>query len=55
MVKKDIASFLGTTPETLSRRLADFAREGVIGLAGGREIVLLDTPELEARAAGLTR
>lgn len=55
MAKKDIASFLGTTPETLSRRLADLAREGVIGLAGRRGILLLDTPELEARAAGLTR
>lgn len=55
MAKKDIASFLGTTPETLSRRLADLAREGVIGLAGRREIVLLDPLELQARAAGLTR
>lgn len=55
MAKKDVASFLGTTPETLSRRLADLAREGVIGLAGRREIVLLDTAQLEARAAGMTR
>jgi CRP/FNR family transcriptional regulator len=55
MAKKDIASFLGTTPETLSRRLADLARDGLIGLAGRREIVLLGIPELEARAAGLTR
>ncbi|MBI3749475.1 MAG: Crp/Fnr family transcriptional regulator [Chloroflexi bacterium] len=54
MAKKDIASFLGTTPETLSRRLAGLAREGLIGLAGRRGIVLLDTPALEARAAGLT-
>lgn len=55
MAKKDIASFLGTTPETLSRRLADLAREGVIGLAGRRGIVLLDTSELETRAAGMIR
>ncbi len=55
MAKKDIASFLGTTPETLSRRLAELARERVIRLAGRREIVLLDRPNLEARAAGLTR
>ncbi len=54
MAKKDIASLLGTTPETLSRRLADLAREGVIGLAGRHGIVLLDTPALEARAAGMT-
>ena len=50
MAKKDIASFLGTTPETLSRRLADLARDGVIDLVGRRDIVLLDTPALEARA-----
>lgn len=54
MAKKDIASFLGTTPETLSRRLAGLARDGLIGLAGQRRIVLLDTPALEARAAGMT-
>jgi len=55
MAKKDIASLLGTTPETLSRRLADLAREELIGLVGRREIVLLDPSELEARAAGPTR
>jgi len=55
MAKKDIASFLGTTPETLSRRLAGLARDAVIGLAARRQIVLLDVPELEARAAGLAR
>jgi CRP/FNR family transcriptional regulator len=55
MAKKDIASFLGTTPETLSRRLAGLARDGLIGLAGQRRIVLMDTSELEARAAGRTR
>lgn len=55
MAKKDIASFLGTTPETLSRRLADLAREGVIDLLGRRAIVLLDIPELEVRAVGVTR
>jgi CRP/FNR family transcriptional regulator, anaerobic regulatory protein len=55
MAKKEIASFLGTTPETLSRRLADLAREGVIDLAGRREIVLLDVPELQARAVGMAR
>ena len=55
LAKKDIASFLGTTPETLSRRLADLAREGVIDLVGRREIVLRDVPELEARAVGMTR
>ncbi len=55
MAKKDVASLLGTTPETLSRRLADLAREGVVRLAGRRGGVLLDVPGLEARAAGLAR
>lgn len=55
MAKKDIASLLVTTPETLSRRLAGLAREGLISLAGRREIVLLDASKLEARAAGRTR
>ncbi len=53
MAKKDIASYLGTTPETLSRRLASLARDGLIGLEGRRRIVLLDARELEVRAAGL--
>ena len=55
MAKQDIASYLGTTPETLSRRLASLARDGVIGLIGRREILILDAPELEARARGLTQ
>lgn len=52
MAKKDVASYLGTTPETLSRRLAALARDGSIRLNGRREVVLLDEPALEARAGG---
>jgi CRP/FNR family transcriptional regulator len=52
MAKKDIASLLGTTPETLSRRLAALSREGLIGRSGRRGIVLLDTAALEVRAQG---
>jgi CRP/FNR family transcriptional regulator len=55
MAKKDIAAFLGTTPETLSRRLASLAREGLIGLVGRRRIVLLDPSILEDRASGIRR
>lgn len=51
MAKKDLASYLGTTPETLSRRLASMVRQGLIGLAGRRAILLLDGPGLEARAS----
>lgn len=55
MAKRDVASYLGTTPETLSRRLASLTRDGLIRLEGRRGMVLLDVPGLEARAAGLAR
>lgn len=42
MSKKDLASFLGTTPETLSRRLAEFESAGLIEQRGQREIKMLD-------------
>lgn len=46
LAKKDIASLLGTTPETLSRRLARFADRGLIRLDGVRDLVLTDIPAL---------
>ncbi|HLS20263.1 MAG TPA: Crp/Fnr family transcriptional regulator [Bacillota bacterium] len=46
MSKKDLASFLGTTPETLSRRLADFEAAGYIQQQGQRKIKVLDIDEL---------
>lgn len=52
MAKKDIASYLGTTPETLSRRLAELADAGIIELAGRRGITILDGDRLTERAAG---
>jgi len=42
MSKKDLASYLGTTPETLSRRLAEFEEAGYIKMKGQREILVLD-------------
>lgn len=42
MSKKDLASYLGTTPETLSRRLSDFEAEGFIKQKGQRKITILD-------------
>lgn len=50
MAKKDVASYLGTTPETFSRRLRDLVDDGVVELAGRREIRILDAEALERRA-----
>lgn len=42
MTKKDLASYLGTTPETISRKLAELEDEGFIQQLGGRKIKILD-------------
>lgn len=42
MSKKDLASFLGTTPETLSRRLTEFETNGMIEQNGQRQIKIID-------------
>lgn len=47
MAKQDIAAYLGTTPETLSRRLAGLASSGVIALHGRRDVAILDIDALE--------
>ncbi|KAA9393989.1 Crp/Fnr family transcriptional regulator [Kocuria coralli] len=47
MAKQEIAAYLGTTPETLSRRLAAFSASGVIDLHGRRDVSILDADELE--------
>lgn len=51
MSKKDVATYLGTIPATLSRRLAALERDGVVAVRGA-EVDLLDPAGLEARAAG---
>ncbi len=53
MARKDIASYLGTTPETLSRRLRDLSDRGVIS-AAGRTVTIRDVDALVARADGPT-
>jgi len=49
MAKKDIASYLGTTPESFSRAVTALVRADIIR-SDGRELTLLDPPALEARA-----
>ncbi len=49
MYKRDLASLLGTTPETLSRRLASFTDAGWITQSSGGRIRVLDRTAL-ARA-----
>lgn len=52
MSKKDISSFIGTTKETLSRRLSVFQENGWITLTGQRNITILDfEPLLKCQAS----
>ena len=46
MSRKDLASHLGTTPETVSRKLTDFENAGWIKQNGQREIIILDLDAL---------
>ena len=46
MSKKDLASYLGTTQETISRRLSYFQTEGWIKQVGHRKINILDLDAL---------
>jgi len=48
MTKGDLASQLGMTQETLSRKLAALQEEGLILLKGHRKIIIKDKSELEA-------
>ncbi|MFE8697530.1 Crp/Fnr family transcriptional regulator [Cytobacillus sp. FJAT-53684] len=40
--KKDLASYLGTTPESISRKLADFEEQGLLVQSGQKGIEILD-------------
>lgn len=45
--KRDLASYLGTTPETLSRRLGTLQRAGVIRLGPQRTVEVVDRRRLQ--------
>ncbi|EFL49196.1 transcriptional regulator, Crp/Fnr family [Solidesulfovibrio fructosivorans JJ]] len=49
--KGQLAAYLGTIPETLSRVLRRFADDGLIALSGSA-VELLDMPRLERQAGG---
>ncbi|MFD1851210.1 Crp/Fnr family transcriptional regulator [Oceanobacillus bengalensis] len=53
MSKKDLASYLGTTSETISRRLSSFQTNGWIEQNGQRNIRILDKSALEEVATGM--
>lgn len=46
MTKKDLASYLGTSPETISRKLFEFEEAGLIKQISNQEIELLNVDEL---------
>lgn len=46
MSRRHLASFLGTTPETVSRRLGEFVEAGWIAQTGQRQITILDLDAL---------
>lgn len=47
MSKRDLASYIGMSQETLSRKLTAFQDMGIIKLIGHRRIILLDIDALE--------
>lgn len=50
--KKDVASLLGLTAETFSRRLTELEVDGVITLSGQRHVTVADRDRLEGIALG---
>lgn len=47
MSKRDFASYMGMSQETLSRKLTDFKKLGLIDLEGQRKIIVLNIDGLE--------
>lgn len=45
--KKVLASLIGTTPETISRKLVSFSTDGIISMKGQRNIQILELAKLK--------
>ncbi|HEY2420848.1 MAG TPA: helix-turn-helix domain-containing protein, partial [Neobacillus sp.] len=45
--KKDLASFIGTTPESVSRKLVSFIAQKLITMDRGRQIQILELNQLK--------
>lgn len=52
LAKKDVASYLGTSPESLSRSLRALTEAGVLEALGPRGILVLDPMALEELSSG---
>ncbi|MDP4083373.1 MAG: Crp/Fnr family transcriptional regulator [Bacillota bacterium] len=48
--KKDLASFIGTTPESISRKLLSFMSQNLIEMDGRRQIKILELEKLKLLA-----
>lgn len=50
VTKRDLASYLGTTQETISRRMTKFQKQGIIKQEGHRKVSIYDVDILQAIA-----
>lgn len=46
--KKDLAAAIGTSEEWVNRTLSDWSRDGIIGITGGRRLLLHDVEAVRA-------
>jgi CRP/FNR family transcriptional regulator, cyclic AMP receptor protein len=49
--KKDLAATIGTSEEWVNRTLSDWSRDGIIGITGGRRLLLHDVDAVRALSA----